>query len=338
MSTKRPIDLFRESGGSFKIESETDTSPIQMLCNVGDNLLMVTNKAVYEIQLADQIDPERENPRLPHNIQRCVLNIGADSAIVGCTLLTAEVLFKSTILAVSIDTKKAKVLAFEALKELAAMKSMAEEFSAEEENKTSTFLKNEQKNRSLALPSIIDLESRTKSFFQKADHVQQILIELTSLFYSDIPIKGHFETLVTKISSKYNDDDNFIKFLKMIAPEMKILRNLRDCLDHRLYEQVKVSDFKLTKKGKMAPPSIIMERPQRKAFLEETWLSDYMSTTVENLANIMEMIIAFLCAKGTKRSMGVEMAVGVTQENRRIHPNIRFGYLSNLLGSWVPMG
>ncbi|HIG0328996.1 TPA: hypothetical protein ACX87D_002912 [Legionella pneumophila] len=337
MSTKRLIDLFRESGGSFKIESETDTSPIQMFCNLGDELLMVTNKAVYEMQLADKIDPERENPRLPHNIQRCVLSIGADSAIVGCTLLTAEVLFKSTILDASINTEKAKALTFEALKELAAMKSMADEFSAEEENKTSAFLKHEQKNRSLALPSIIDLESRTKSFFQKADHVQQTLIELTSLFYSDIPIKGHFGTLVTKISSQYNDDDNFIKFLKMIAPEMKILRNLRDCLDHRLYKEVKVTDFKLNKKGQMAPPSIIMKRPN-KTVLEETWLSDYMSTTVENLANIMEMIIAFLCAKCTKRPMGAEIVVGVVEENRRIHPNVKFNYFSNFLGSWVPMG
>jgi len=338
MPTKRPIDLFRESGGSFKIESETDNTPIKMMCNVGDNLLVVTSNAIYEIQLADQIDPGRENPRLPHNIQRCVLNIGADSAIVGCTLLTANVLFNNTMLADSIDTEKAKALTFEALKELAAMKSMAEEFTAEEENKTSAFLKHEQKNRSLALPSIIDLESRAKSFFQKADHVQQALFELISLFYSSILTKGHFETLVTKISLQYSNDDNFIKFLNTIAPHMKILRNLRDCLDHRLYQQVKVNNFNITKKGDMAPPSIKMDRPKRNVFLEETWLSDFMSTTVENLANITEMIIAFLCAKNTKCFIGAEIAVGVTHEGKRIHPNIKFGYFTNRLGSWMPIG
>lgn len=337
MQAKRPIDLFRESGGSFKIESETENTPIQMICNVGDHLLMVTNKAIYEIQFADQIDPERENHLLPHNIQRCVLNIGADSIIVGCTLLIAQVLFDSTVLVSSIDTEKAKTLTLEALKELAVMNNMAEEFVAEEETKTSTFLKNEQKNKSLVLPSIIDLESRTKSFFQKADHVQQTLFEMTSLFYSDIPRKGHFGTLVKTITSQYNDDDSFIKFLNMVAPHMKILRNLRDCLDHRLYKEVKVSDFKLNKKAQMAPPSITMKRPN-KTILEETWLSDFMSTTVENLANIMEMMIAFLCAKSTKRSIGSEIAVGITQESKRIHPNIRFRYFTNLLGPWMPMG
>ncbi|WP_207384251.1 hypothetical protein [Legionella sp. W10-070] len=104
------------------------------------------------------------------------------------TLFEAEISYRRYLIRTDILIKdqnhlklieiKAKSINSEEIKKI-------EKKDIEEETKTTAFLKHERKNRSLALPSIIDLESRTKSFFQKADHVQQALIELTSLFYSD---------------------------------------------------------------------------------------------------------------------------------------------------------
>ena len=36
--TKSPIDLMRESGGAFKIESDDDDTPIQEMCTLNDGL------------------------------------------------------------------------------------------------------------------------------------------------------------------------------------------------------------------------------------------------------------------------------------------------------------
>jgi hypothetical protein len=44
--TKRPIDLMRESGGAFKIESDDDNTPIQQMCKLNDGLALVTLKAI----------------------------------------------------------------------------------------------------------------------------------------------------------------------------------------------------------------------------------------------------------------------------------------------------
>ena len=132
---KRPIDLMRESGGAFKIESDSDDTPIQEMCTLNSGLALITKNAIYEVKLANQIDPKRENPNLPHNVQRRVLDVGADSALMGQTLLTANALFKGKFLPSFVDTHKAMSLIFDTLTDLVNMDIAAEEFTTIEEMK-----------------------------------------------------------------------------------------------------------------------------------------------------------------------------------------------------------
>jgi hypothetical protein len=94
---KRPIDLMRESGGAFKIESNSDDTPIQEMCTLNGGLALITKNAIYEIRFADQIDPKRENPNLPHNVQSICVFRQAEIVVFSsqgvCLLIT---LFKTS--------------------------------------------------------------------------------------------------------------------------------------------------------------------------------------------------------------------------------------------------
>ena len=127
-NNKRPIEKFRDSGGAFTVGSEEDGTPITEMFPLDSELLLITQKAIYEVKMADQLDPKRENPNIPHNVQRRILDLGTDSEFVGRTLLTAKALFKKEFLPSPIDINRALVLTFEALRDIIAMDSVAKEY------------------------------------------------------------------------------------------------------------------------------------------------------------------------------------------------------------------
>jgi hypothetical protein len=82
MSEKRPIDRIRDFGGSFEVGTPEDNSPIVLMEEIDDSLYIIQKKSIYAVKIADQIDPQRLNPRLPHNIQQRILPIGTESELV----------------------------------------------------------------------------------------------------------------------------------------------------------------------------------------------------------------------------------------------------------------
>lgn len=92
---QRPIDKLRDGAGSFEIKTPGDDSAILEMISTGDRLLVVKGKGIYEVKLADEVDPKRTNINVPNTIQR-VLPYGADDPWVGAVLLTGHHLFFSS--------------------------------------------------------------------------------------------------------------------------------------------------------------------------------------------------------------------------------------------------
>ncbi len=88
MSDKSLIEKRRNMGGSADIGSAEDGAILEMI-NMCNKTIVVKEKALYEFFLADQIDPNRENPDIPSNVQRLLLKQGAESPLVCKTFLTA---------------------------------------------------------------------------------------------------------------------------------------------------------------------------------------------------------------------------------------------------------
>lgn len=76
----------------MEIGTPDDQSAITAIFPIGDDLYAVKERGIYEVRLADRIDPNRTNIAMPNTQQR-VLNYGSDAPVVGRTLLTAKELF-----------------------------------------------------------------------------------------------------------------------------------------------------------------------------------------------------------------------------------------------------
>jgi len=93
MTQKPPIPS-RDRGGRFSINNPDDDTPIREMFELSGALLLITDKCTYQVRLADQIDPQRTNPKLPPNVQQKVFDHGVYSELLCRTLLQAKVLFR----------------------------------------------------------------------------------------------------------------------------------------------------------------------------------------------------------------------------------------------------
>jgi hypothetical protein len=113
---KRPPMPGRDLGGSFKLNNPDDGTAITEIFTLDDGLLMITEKCTYRLRVADQIDPERKNPTLPHNFQQKLFDHGVNSELLCRTLLQAKVMFRKEFQ--TIDVRRAMQLSFDALSDL----------------------------------------------------------------------------------------------------------------------------------------------------------------------------------------------------------------------------
>ena len=88
MPEKRPIDIIRDSGGMFDVGTPEE-GPVESAVEIDDSLYIIKPNAIYAVNTADQIDPNRTNIGLPKTITRKVFAVGSYSELVGKILLTA---------------------------------------------------------------------------------------------------------------------------------------------------------------------------------------------------------------------------------------------------------
>jgi hypothetical protein len=77
---ERPIDKVRNSGLSITLPA--GTGGITDMGEINGALHMIGGSAIYRVQLADQIDPERTNIAIPNTHQK-VLSYGTDFPYAG---------------------------------------------------------------------------------------------------------------------------------------------------------------------------------------------------------------------------------------------------------------
>src|SRR5262245_2861176 len=180
--TKRPIDRKRDASVQMDIGTPDDQSAVTGMFPIGDDLYVVKERGIYEVKLADRIDPNRTNIAIPNTQQR-VLNYGSDAPLVGRTLLTAKELFNPTYLPKNLNLAEALHLSFEALKDLAAMLDAAGALQQDQLAATRAIERNLQKGGAVALPAVGNIAARCKDFVQKADHSLQSMLSMVRIFY-----------------------------------------------------------------------------------------------------------------------------------------------------------
>lgn len=336
MSEKRPIDRLRESAGRMEIGATDDSSAITAMLSIGDILYCIKGNAIYAVKLADSIDPKRLNPSIPNTQQR-VLSYGSESHLVGRTLLTAKRLFNATYQPY-LDCNQALILSFDAMNDIVAMQEEMNAFQLSERTEIDAFNKRQQTHGAMIMPAIGDVEVRCKTFWQKADHASQKLFSIVKLFYKKEVGTGGFESLASLAVQKYGADDFFAKFAKDVAPRLKYIRNIRNCLEHPQppTQMAIVSDFNLGSDGNISPPMI--EAIYRKEHYPPVPIASFMVDAVEGLSGIFETMLAYLCSKhvqcvGGHPTMVVELSDGQRHQDNK---HVRFSYGVQINGEIIP--
>jgi len=323
--TKRPIDRKRDASVQMDIGTPDDQSAVTGIFPIGDDLYVVKERGIYEVKLADRIDPNRTNIAIPNTQQR-VLNYGSDASVVGRTLLTAKELFNPTYLPKNLDLAEALRLCFETLRDLAAMLDVAGALEQDQLVATRAVRHNVQKGGAVALPSVGSIGARCKDFVQKSDHSLQSVLGMVRIFYGKDAGRQWFEGFTKLVSKRYGESDPFSQFLIGVVPFLKFIRNARNCVEHpKDSQRIVTRDFFPQADGTILPPTIEIIHPHTP--MHATPVSDFMSRVQENLVAIVEQTIVFICSKHVRPPMAAfPVQIVEWPEENRSQKHVHYSY------------
>lgn len=327
MKEKRPIDRKRESAGMADIGTKEDGA-IQQMIKIGDRLIILKEKSIYEFIMADDVDPERTNIKLPNNIHKLIIDEGSESEMVSRVFLTANILFNKGKFETEIDTEKALTLTLDLIQELSILETEIQSYLDKEKEVSEDYESKRNQPVSYSIPSIGNAKNRCTTIFQKADHIEQTLMKIITIFYPNdgLTQQSHFPKLYAIIKDKYGEKDSFTEFLNQILDFMKIIRNLRNALDHQL-KGVEVYDFELEPNSDVLAPSIELDFKGSK--LERQSLSEFLKLLIPNFIYICEFTIVHLAGRNFVPTI-MQQAVKEIPEDKRRNKFVKYSFWSNM--------
>lgn len=308
---------------SMKVGSPDDGKITEMV-SLGDRMLIVMERAIHVMKLADTIDPHRTNISIP-NTQQKLLNRGATDPIVAKTFLTAHALFKKCHLGNDFDEERGLMLALDLLKDTVAMADMLSATQDAQDAAVASFEKGTAAGRNLTLPAIGDAEARCDAFAQKVGHAVDILRDMARLFYGEALKSKWIDSLVEITKERYGSEDPFAKYIEAARPFLLLLREMRNMIEHAKPDwHIKVSDFRLLPNGQVMVPSVEIVRPGQEA--SQGALTSLMSQVIDDVANVAELFMAYLCNAHVKPFPPFPIQVLELPPEQRSNPLVRMSY------------
>jgi len=328
--TDRPIDRIRNSAGSFTVGDPGEVP--EAMITTTDHLYTVTKLAIYAVQLADQIDPERTNIALPQVFEQKILGYGADSDFVARTFMTGGELFNRTYLGSAFPVDTAKKLALELAKRLAVLQDTLGALVANEQRAIDS-LNSATGRNSFRIPETADLRTKVETFMAAADRIQETLFALAHLFYpkpqGQLDTRAHLIASVERATPGRTDFHTAIRGIVGLLHEVREHRNASAHQDGQ--KSLLIRDFHMLPSGELSAP--VMEIRHPTFALPETPVTHYMLGRVGHLTEVSEAMIAWLCAENIKAHTGplFQHEVAILPEGER-RSGSRFYYHTALTG------
>jgi len=311
-----------------------DDGALCKMISIGDQLYIVSEHAIFAVHLADKIDPERTNPDVPNTNQR-ILSYGTKDPAVGRILLTAHAMFKADHLGRDFPEQKALSLAFDFLRDIAAMMDIHSTLVAAIQKTTTEVNDRVGTDRSVELPAVGDAENRCDAFAQKVGHAIDTMEEIARLFYPSELSKKWIDSLTRVAAQKHGNDEPLARFMGEVRESLLFMRGIRNMIEHpREDARVIVHDFRLTADMNLVPPYVEIIN------LASSPLSTFMADITEKLVWTGELFVALLCGAKAKSFAGFPLVVYEIPESRRpeqnLHQKLMYGIVIN--GEVQPLG
>ena len=334
---KRLIDRVRDSALSMQVGGPEDGG-VSIIIDMGSALYVVKERAIYAVQLADQVDPERTNVAVPNTQQR-ILSMGTHDPEVARIFLTAYAMFKSMHLGKDFPEGKAWSLAFGYLRDIAAMMEMHSALVAAIEQAVAGFNDVVAKDRSVKLPSLGNAEERCDAFAQKVGHAIDTLKAIARLFYPKELSRKWIDSLTSLAAQKHGEEEPLARFMRETRDTLLFMREMRNMIEHPQEDAyVKVHDFQLPPSMELVAPCVDIVRLGEVPVSKP--LASLMAQVTEELVSIGEMFIALLCGANAKSFSGFPLVVMEVPPSRRPgwnpHQRISYGIVMN--GEVQPLG
>lgn len=330
----RPIDRIRNSGGSFTVGEPGEVNKATITTK--DHLYSVTEKAIYAVQLADQIDPERTNIALPRVVQQQVLGYGAGTPFVAATFLTGGELFNPTYLGATFPVDAARLLALELAKRLAVLQDTLNVL-VENERRVVATLDEPPSGNSYRIPETPDLRTKVETFAAAADRIQETLFAIAHLFYPKP--RGQLDTRAHLIAAIEKASPGRAEFHEAIRTIVNLLHEVREHRNASVHQDgpkaLILRDFHLMPTGQLSAPLMKIHHPR--FALSEMPVTFYMADRIQHLTEASEAMIAWLCAENiTLQSAPMFEHQLAVLPNGETRSGSRFYYHTTLTGPLSP--
>jgi hypothetical protein len=288
--TDRLMNQVRNAAISMEI-GVGNSGPAIDLVKVGDSLFVVMTNDIYTTILADQIDPNRTNIKVP-NAQQKVCDYGASDKIVGATLLTGKRLIQP-VYQKGIDHDQTMQLVFNCTQELIGLRSI-------EHRLTGAIQQGPQPDSTLSigpnavLPHTSNLVTDLRTYFEKTKQLFNNWADLIRIFFPAVT-SGQLDKLLEHLEAIFPTHHRFKSFLKTLLDDYEFCRLARNAVVHPKVgkEEVQIFDFALKPDHTLMHPVFGLISPGRDykewdvvSFLKEMTLAliEYTEILIANLA------------------------------------------------------
>jgi hypothetical protein len=322
MTNRRLIDRQRESALSLEVGGE-ESSPITHLLSTKNSFYVLKANGVYQVKMADDIDPERTNPNI-HTHSQQVIGAGTDHAVVSTILLTTMFLF---------DTKNSEVDEFAGelldrvvflTKKLIDIDQAIQKISEDIEEKELRFSNSKLSAKNFSIPSILGLDSRIYEIFMIADKAKDLLVECFRItFEQKQPHARPLDHLSAVTKEAMKERPQLVPLVDEIFRYFSVIRQIRNASEHpKKGNRVIESNFCIQANGTVNPPLIEVEHPTNPISQSPAieFLRGFMALFLEHTEFALVLLKV---ARLMKHNPFGEMVAEFPLEERR-HPNVRF--------------
>lgn len=323
---KRPIDHARDAAISMNIGDDGDSSPLREIISATGRLLIIKERGIWQIKLADDVDPDRTNPDIPHSQQK-LLPRGTLDPLVCRTLLQAKRLLNSDYLPNTCDTDAGLQASLTFLHEVSALQDKADEFKGLTARLSETFDATSPRGEGLNIPAMGDVEARGKAFIQTADHAVRSLWQLVRALEPDLPARVSWSRFRARLEEGDDRSRQVVSVVEQLLIGFTFLRNTRNAVEHpKPGQEVVFEDYRLKADGYVHPPAITVIEVDTP--LSETELGAYFGWVITFLVNAFEAVLVNLCAVHVELVGGFEVVVTKLEPDQRRYPDVAYCYAS----------